>query len=353
MNYMATLYHSFYEFHHRHIKLSTLPQITTIEVTNACNLACPMCSRDAIIRQRGLGFMKFADFKAVVDKYHMQMFHVRLFLHGESTLHPNLPEMVAYLNDYRGKNVRSIGLTTNGVLVSADYFRRLVDAGLDNIEFSFEGIDKQTYESIRVGANFEQVKYHIRDACAINTERGIDVGINIIDMKQTHDRLPEFVSEWSKVEGLSRIDFGTLHDWNETLNVDRFGGSSFSTEYAPRIVSVCPAPWFTALIHWNLTVVPCCRWLSKPFGNILEQDLAEIWNCIEMVELRKTMLKGRQHHSYCRTCAYNPFTKGSPYLVKPSKFYPFTLSFLKSIFTYRKVTNKTYRPSRSGVETVD
>lgn len=347
MNYMATLYHSFYEFHHRHVWLSTLPQITTIEVTNACNLNCPMCSRDAIIKQRGLGFMKLADFKAVVDKYHAQLFHVRLFLHGESTLHPDLPEMIAYLNGYRGKNVRSIGLTTNGVLVSPEYFRRLVDAGLDNIEFSFEGIDKQTYESIRKGANFGQVKYHIQDACRINRERGIDVGINIIDMKQTHDGLPSFISEWSRVEGLSRIDIGRLHDWNETLNIDRFGGKDGNC------LPICPAPWFNALIHWNLTVVPCCRWLSKPFGNILEQDLMEIWNCVEMMELRRAMLKGRSNHAYCRTCCYNPFTKGSPYLVKPSRFYPCTLSFFKSIHTYRKVTSKIYRPSRQGVKFVE
>jgi radical SAM protein with 4Fe4S-binding SPASM domain len=350
MGYTIDRLRSFYEFNHGYVKLHTLPLIAEVELTNICNLKCGFCNR-VDVAERGFGMMDYSYFIGLAGLLHKQMVHTRLFLHGESTLNPDLIRIVKFLNDtyrnYCGKKyVKSIGFATNGTLLDAEMFKQLMDAGLDNIEFSFEGTNKETYESLRSGAKFEVVKQNIQDACNINFESGnkVNIGINIIDCKQTHEGIKEFVKEWKYMPGLNRVDIGDLVDWAGTLNVDAYKVDNKESEYLP----ICSAPWFTCTIHWNGDVVPCCSWLGKPMGNVFHHEgltFMDLWNGKGFTELRKTMLKGRQNHPYCKNCKRNLFSSGSPYLTKPNRGYPFTKIFLNQIQVYRRIArNKKYTP---------
>jgi radical SAM protein with 4Fe4S-binding SPASM domain len=343
MGYSLDRFHSFYEFNHGYIKLNTLPLIAEVELTNVCNLKCGFCNREDV-GKRGFGKMGYSDFIGLAGLLHKQLVHTRLFLHGESVLNPDLVRIVKFLNShYREDNVKSIGFATNGTLLDAQLFKQLLDAGLDNIEFSFEGTNKETYEALRVGAKFDVVKQNIRDACQINYESGcpVNIGINIINCKQTTQDIEHFKKEWQGTPGLNRVDVGDLVDWAGTLNVDAYKIDNKEPEYLP----VCSAPWFTCTIHWNGNIVPCCSWLSEPMGNIFKDSLKDIWNGKGFTELRKTMLTGRQNHPYCKNCKRNLFSSGSPYLIEPNHYYPFTKSFLNQIQVYRKISgNKKYTP---------
>jgi radical SAM protein with 4Fe4S-binding SPASM domain len=345
MGYSLDQFRRFYEFNHGYTKLHTLPMIAEVELTNICNLKCGFCNREGISK-RGFGMMPLSYFIGLVGLIHKQMIHTRLFLHGESVLNLDLVKIISFLNThYRNRNVKSIGFTTNGTLLNPELFKELIDAGLDNLEFSFEGTDKETYESLRSGANFEAVKQNILDVCKLNYALGspVNLGINIIDCKQTHQKLNSFIEEWQKVPGLNRVDVGMLGDWAGTLNIDKYKIEA-KEDYLP----ICPAPWFTCAIHWNGDVAPCCKWVDKPMGNIFHHDkltFQELWNNKAFTDLRKTMLKGRDKHPYCKNCKSNLFSVGSPYLVEPNRFYPFTKSFLQQIKVYQKISkNKKYKP---------
>jgi len=223
---------------------------------------------------------------------------------------------------------KSVGFTTNGVLVTKDFFRKMIDAGLNVIEFSFEGTDKGSFEYLRRGAKYEVVEQNILDACAVKVENNYDVNIsiNIIDNKFTHSCLKDFLQKWTKVEGLDRVDIASLGDWVGTVDVS---GLQHSQAIKYNVLNVCPAPWFSVVIQYNGWVVPCCTWLYEPFGNIFQDDLKKIWNGPRFVNFRETMLKGRTNHPYCSKCKANPFSPNSPYLKKPTRLYPFTYSFLK------------------------
>jgi radical SAM protein with 4Fe4S-binding SPASM domain len=348
LGYSLDRFRSFYEFNHGYTKLHTLPLVAEVELTNICNLKCGFCNRVGV-GSRGFGMMDFTYFVGLAGLLHKQMVHTRLFLHGESVLNPDLIKIVNFLSKtyrcYRGKKyVKSIGFTTNGTLLDVNLFKQLVDAGLDNLEFSFEGTSKETFEALRVGARFEVVKQNILDVCKINSELGcpVNIGLNIIDCKQTHSDIENFIYQWKGTPGLNRVDVGVLGDWAGTLNIDNYKINSVE-DFLP----VCSSPWFTCTIHWNGDVVPCCKWLDKPMGNVFHGHLSfmDIWNGKGFVELRKAMLKGRQNHYYCRNCKSNLFSKDSPYLTKPNSLYPFTKSFLNQIKVYRAISeNKKYMP---------
>jgi MoaA/NifB/PqqE/SkfB family radical SAM enzyme len=352
--YAWSLFKSFYEYNHRYTKLNVLPQISAIEATNMCNLRCTFCARPAIEKHRGLGFMPFARFKELVETYKDQIITPVLNMHGESTLHPDLPRMVRLVKDC---GARSVSITTNGTLLNSKLFLELAEAGISGIEVSFEGTDKQNYERQRVGAHFEVVKQNILNACRLKIENNLNInlGINIIDNAITHDYLPQFFDEWSRVEGLNRIDSGKIIDWVGTLDPHTFKELLVEDTYSHPFskFKVCPAPWFFVGINYNGWVVPCCHWLYAPFGNVFEQSLEQIWNGQKYVDFRKLMLseKGRFNHPYCAKCWDGTMLTSSPYFHEPNHLFPFTKKFAANVKVYfSKVMRKTYRPTRETVK---
>ena len=52
--------------------------------------------------------------------------------------------------------------TTNATLLNDTISKKIIDSGVDVVFFSVDGASKETFEKIRVGANFERVKENIR-----------------------------------------------------------------------------------------------------------------------------------------------------------------------------------------------
>jgi radical SAM protein with 4Fe4S-binding SPASM domain len=347
--YVWYVFRQFYEYNHRYTRLSTLPQIGEIEPTNNCNLRCRFCSREAIEKHRGLGFMPFKKFKYIVGTYSKQLISPVLAMHGEPTSHPDLPRMIKLVKDH---GAHSVSITTNGTLIDEDLFMKLVNAGLDGMEISFEGTDKTNYEYQRVGAKFDVTKNNILRMCELKTQYHlpINLGINIIDNAITHDRLPEFIAYWSKVPGLNRVDTAKIIDWVGTLDKNRFKELVREETYAHPFskFNVCPIAWFKIGIDYNGWVVPCCHWFTEPMGNIFEEPLETIWNGPRYIAFRKLMLKrGRHAHDYCAKCWDGSMRTDSPYFHEPNRAFPFTKRFYRNVKIFmRWSTQKEYAPIR-------
>lgn len=292
----------FYEYHHKRTVLKTKPQITSIEITNDCNLNCEICARDQVKAHRGIGYMSLADFTFIIEKYRPA--HPRLFLHGEPTLHPNLVQMTSIC---RTNGAESVGFTTNGVLMTPDLFSKLALAGLTVAAFSYEGSLK-----------------HLKENCRINALLGypVKISLNIVDSKKNHPHIKAITEYWNQVDGFSHVSVAQLGDWGGVHDTSCLESSKPYPRQTP--LKTCPAPWFITVIYYNGDISPCCVWLSEPFGNIFTENLEEVWNSPEYVKFRETMLKGRTHHPHCMNCRANPFEKGSPYLTPQNEWFPFT-----------------------------
>lgn len=68
------------------------------------------------------------------------------------------------------------------------------------------------------------------------------------------------------------------------------------------------------------SVYCCCEgWLPKPFGNILETNLKEIWHGEAAGQVRQSILNGS--FSYCKACPYLP-NPGGPVVAETYSTYP-------------------------------
>jgi len=80
-----------------------------LEITNACNLNCSFCHNE-----KGDRFLSFVDFCKYVDQIKPICNYIYLHVLGEPLLHPNLEQMLNYL-DNKDMNLQ---LVTNGVLLN-------------------------------------------------------------------------------------------------------------------------------------------------------------------------------------------------------------------------------------------
>jgi organic radical activating enzyme len=136
-----------------------------IECTTRCNLKCTMCEI-AYWTEKG-GDLRFDSLERMVE--HLPgLRRVDLTGVGESLMNRDFLRGVELL---KSKGIY-ITLNDNFTLMTERTARKIVDLGLDQILLSLDGATKVTYESIRVGANFEMVLANARGLTRIKRELG-------------------------------------------------------------------------------------------------------------------------------------------------------------------------------------
>ncbi len=118
-----------------------------VELTNACNLACPVCYADA----KGDRMLPLEVFK----RHILEMIALKGGLDsvqltgGEATLHPDFMKMLAFLHEQPG--VKKIYLPTNGILLGRPEFAANLAPFRDRLMvlLQFDGHERQTNMALR------------------------------------------------------------------------------------------------------------------------------------------------------------------------------------------------------------
>lgn len=174
---------------------SKRPMMAMLEITNRCNMNCPLCFTDAHHNALDVGLdeivKRLQTLLEVAGPIPLQISG------GEPTLHPQLDEVVA---EVKSRGFRNIELVTNGVIISAnqDYLDALVDRGLTAVYLQFDGLRKQTLEAIR-GQDMSEVR--IRSIEAIR-KAGICCTLAVAVTPQINDQELGDIVEF----GISNID---------------------------------------------------------------------------------------------------------------------------------------------------
>lgn len=290
----------------RALKPGYMPVRMWVEPTNTCNLKCVMCpqSCDDVKFQRG--YMEFALFRKIIDEAKTFVYDMNLHHTGESLLHPEIVEMVRYAKD-AGIYTR---MHSNATKLTEELARGLLDAGLDFLSFSFDGFDKQTYEGIRRGANFERTLENIRTFLRLKKARG---NVRPLTVFETID----FTAQLGTPSGLIPItpEIQAFRKQFDGLPLDKFvlkaphnWAGRFDAEgkpLHPEKFCACTFPWYAMVVFWNGNVSPCPQdfFNNLSLGNVKESSLRDVWLGEQAVMLRKKM-KTRQFQDLnpCATC---------------------------------------------------
>ncbi|MBI4690947.1 MAG: radical SAM protein [Nitrospirae bacterium] len=137
------------------------PMMCVLSFVYVCNARCPNCPyTNSEIRAdyKDRPFMNEDTFKIIADQCGEYGAWVRMSGGGEPMLHPKAVELMEYA---KGVGAR-VGLITNGSKFTEENSRRLLEAGIDMIEFSVDAADAKTYEKVRRGLNWDTLRKNIK-----------------------------------------------------------------------------------------------------------------------------------------------------------------------------------------------
>jgi MoaA/NifB/PqqE/SkfB family radical SAM enzyme len=143
--------------------------VINIEGCNFCNLKCTMCPHPLITRKKDVLPLDLYQ-KIIVDAYELGIGTVNLNIYNEPLMDPFIIERIKFAKA-AGMFVQ---FTSNGTLLTPEKSINVIYEGVDRVYFSFDGCNRSTYESIRIGANYSDV---IANICKLIDTR------NAADMK--------------------------------------------------------------------------------------------------------------------------------------------------------------------------
>ena len=290
----------------RALKPGYAPIRMWIEPTNTCNLKCVMCPQSSDEKPFKRGFMEFALFRKIIDEAKTFVYDMNLHHTGESLLHPEIIEMIRYAKQ-AGIYTR---MHTNATKLTEEKAKGMLEAGLDFLSFSFDGFEKQTYESIRRGANFENTLENILNFLRMNRAQGKRRPITVFEVIDFSAQpgtpsgaipvTPAQRDFQKQFDGLP-LDKFTLkapHNWAGKFDAD-------GQPLHPEKFCACTFPWYALVVFWNGNVSPCPQDFFNDLclGNLRDASIRDVWRGAQAVHLREKM-KNRQFHDLnpCATC---------------------------------------------------
>lgn len=282
----------------------TMPLSIQIQVTNLCNFKCFYCSACQPVEKRKkqgllLQHMPFEDFKQCIDSISKAgvVKVINLVGWGEPLLHPDIADMVRYI---KKKSAASfVRIVSNGSLLTPKLSDALIEAGLDNLRISLQGITERDYQEVsKIKIDFEEFVDNIRYFYKNRKQSTISLKIMDIMIKGKNAEFGKIfgsICNECLVDTLAEINEGIdVHGHGSNLNKTHLGGDFLDTE-------ICSVPFFRAFIDVDCRLFPCCH-LPMPckFGDV-RKDFYDVWNGKERAQFLLNLLKGNQY-KFCANC---------------------------------------------------
>lgn len=296
-NFLRYLWNRFrWHYYPRLHQGGQFPDHVDLELSSACDMKCPMCYTitDQYKRDVKLGLMKTDLFKRLVDECAGHgCYSIRLSLRGEPFLHKQIVELVRYAKQ---KGIREVSTLTNGLKLNPNLFIELMEAGLDWITISFDGMG-ETYNRIRAPANFEDAVAKIRTYHEIKKGRkAVKPIIKVQTVWPAIAANPDaFYSLFEPItDGVSAnplIDY--LRKDTEIEYLENF---------------TCPVLWQRLVVGSDGRVLLCSNDEMGAYiiGDANQESLYEIWHGERLRRARKIHLAKRGHRDIepCKHCYY-------------------------------------------------
>ena len=298
----------------------TFPDRVYVESTNVCNLDCIMCPTGLHIDTRPKGFMEWDLYTAIIDE--IAPFAEAVVLHswGEPLLHKRIIEMIQYAKE-RDLWVET---STNATKLTEEVARKILDAGLDRIYLSMDGLTKETYEKVRVKGKYEEVLGNIERFLDLKHELGspIEADIQIVRLSETDSEVEEFVRRWQQSRA-DLINIKELDTWGgqidevSALDPDKPNAAEEKSHgYVDGVRLPCPNLWYHCHIHWDGVLVSCSRDYDAvtPLGNVKNGGVLKTWHGARMRQMRRWHAEGDFCAQQCVECTewswWNPKLMG-------------------------------------------
>lgn len=295
-----------------------LPTYIQIEISNRCNLSCKYCAASRDLMKGSGRDMSLAEFKKIINDILARKNYfptIQLAFRGEPFMNRDACSMIKYATD-RGLFVV---INTNGILMNKSLNKGLILSRLNQLIISVDSINKETYESVRIGGKFEVLINNIKDLVRQKKEcrsRLPFIELQYIVTKNTEDEIDDFM-KLSKSLGVDNMRFKTYKvtclgrgsDSVQTLKdllPKRNEYSRYSLKKGKLELKNKPigCSWSCdCLIYSDGDMGACCEDYNKEYvvGNALNSNFWNVWNGEKSLSLRNNIKK--RNLDICKTCS--------------------------------------------------
>ena len=278
-----------------------------------CNFRCSYClhSLDAIqLEKKGFErqFMDMQTYEKLMTDVLEFRDNIKALIfagHGEPLLNKDIPRMVE-MAKRSGKFGRT-EIVTNGYGLTKGMSDALIDAGLDRLRVSLQGVSSEKYREISgVDVSVDDIEDKLRYFYVKKKET--EVYVKIIDIALNGDGdEKKFYERFRAVSDIAAVEYAI--PFVDEIDYTGMGDLSGKTKMGGKKKSeICSMPFYMLVVNPNGDVVPCCA--TQPpivFGNISESSLKEVWDG----EFRKIILKrhlgGVKKIPICKNCSVPEF----------------------------------------------
>ena len=281
-----------------------------VDPASACNFSCPFCptGHQKLIDETGRfqGVMKLDLFKKIVDdlkEFPQPVKVLRLYKDGEPFLNKNLAKMIAYAK--QSGAVKYIDTTTNGSLMTPARLEPVLEAGLDKINISVDGMDAGQYlEFTKYEFDFDEF---VKSVKWLDQNKGAcEVSIKIPGDILTENQKEEFLEVFG--DYCDRIFIENFAPCWPEFDVETHTGVEIQQGIYQQSITqtdTCPYIFYSLSINADGLASSCfLDWGRKLLvGDARRQSVKSIWHSDEMNDLRLQHLKGKRNENpVCKSC---------------------------------------------------
>ena len=283
------------------------PLYLQVELHQICNLRCEMCpitvpeARAKYITDDHLSWELYEKIILEAEKYDCPSLNPQGT--NEPLLYQNLEDHIKFAKKH---GFIDIMMNTNATLLSEERSKKILEAGLTRLRFSLDAATKETFEKIRIGADYESVMKNIERFVELRNQEGYKlpvVGVNFVKMKVNEHETDEFIEKWK-----DKVDFVVIQEFvPPELECDYSEFYPSDSTYQKEITNSfnCQQPWQRLFVHNTGDVSPCCTAFSTELslGNVSKDTLYQLWNSDAMKNLRKIHKAGNYtENEWCKKC---------------------------------------------------
>jgi radical SAM protein with 4Fe4S-binding SPASM domain len=291
------------------IPLST-PFVVFVDPASACNFFCPFCptGHRQLIEETGRfqGVMKLDLFHKIIDDlgaFEHPIKVLRMYKDGEPFLNKNLAKMIIYAK--QSSFVDYIDTTTNGSLMTPERLAPVLEAGLDKINISVDGMNREQYLKFTgFDFNFEQFVKNVK--WLYNNKGGCEVVIKIPRDLITKSQEQEFLDTFG--DYCDRIFIENFAPCWPEFDVEIYTGVKITEgiyQQPVKPTDTCPYIFYSISVNTDGLVSSCfLDWGRKLIvGNVRTESLKNIWHSKKMNILRRQHLEGKRlENPVCSQC---------------------------------------------------
>lgn len=294
-----------------------MPLHMQIELTNYCNLRCPICPSGIGAVKRKPIAMDVDLFERLIHEVGPYLLTVSLWGWGEPLLNPELQKILCAVRKYK----IAILLSTNGQNLDDEHvIEALTREPPTHLIVAIDGLTDETNSRFRVGAKLKPILSGVRRIAEIKQKRGHQLPIlhmRFIVMKHNQHEVPEMIDfaknnhfDLLTIRTLSIIDSEVTDQTHRDFVPNKLEFQAYDYKNGVRFERsdfICQEPFWFPTVFADGTLVACEQDYNahQSLGVISKKvSFANLWFSRHAVSVRKIIRDNPQSLSFCQNCPY-------------------------------------------------